>query len=250
MLAIPKNEFDQIIRKTTQAISKLDPDFETILNYVRDKKKRDESNLKPLKLRTTQLPHKALETRLDSIQKFRNQHDQLSSVIQRVVRVTEVGTPSDGIDPLKEIAIAYESVKEVECLDLSPEGEQVWAQANRFYNERIARVETHLATQFREQLASTRSAEEMFKIFSRYNLLFYRNNIKSTIREYQTKLIERVKEDIQNLQAIFKKFEQLKIDYCYRTSLKILSVNVVQLLSQWELICQKLLVELFGIIKF
>jgi dynein heavy chain 1 len=44
----------------------------------------------------------------------------------------------------------------------------------------------------------------MFKIFSRYNSLFYRKNIKSTIREYQTKLIERVKEDIQNLQNIFE----------------------------------------------
>ena len=61
-----------------------------------------------------------------------------------------------------------------------------------------------MAVQFREQLGSTRSAEEMFKIFSRYNSLFYRKHIKSAIREYQTKLIERVKEDIQNLQKIFE----------------------------------------------
>lgn len=119
------------------------------------------------------------------------------------MRVTEIGTAGEGIDPVKEIAIAYEGVKEIDCLDLSAEGRRVWEEVNRYYNERINRVENQLAAQFREQLASTRSAEEMFKIFSRYNLLFYRKHIKSAIREYQTKLIERVKEDIQNLQVIF-----------------------------------------------
>jgi dynein heavy chain 1 len=151
LLAIPMNEFELIVRKTLEKISTLEPEFEKLMNVVRDKK-RDELSMKTR--RSAPLPHKVLELRLDSIQKFRTQHEQLNSVIQRVVRGTEAGSPNDGIDPLKEIAIAYDSVKETDCLDLTAEGEQNWQQANRFYNERIARVETHLATQFREQLGN------------------------------------------------------------------------------------------------
>jgi dynein heavy chain 1 len=249
LLAIPINEFDQIIRKTMEAISKLEPEYEKILNFARDKKKRDEFSAKPVKMRM-QLPHKNLEMRLDSIQKFRSQHEQLNSVIQRVVRVTEIGAANDGIDPLKEIAIAYDGVKEVDCLDLSVEGDQVWTQANRFYNERINRVENHLATQFREQLASTHSAEEMFKIFSRYNLLFYRKHIKSAIREYQTKLIERVKEDIINLENIFQDPEQQRraIVYMIRQDMPEVASRIIwnqQILKQLDF-CMKRVADVLG----
>ena len=44
----------------------------------------------------------------------------------------------------------------------------------------------------------------MFRIFSRYNALFVRPHIGGAIREYQTQLIQRVKEDIESLHKKFK----------------------------------------------
>ena len=45
----------------------------------------------------------------------------------------------------------------------------------------------------------------MFRIFSRFNALFVRPRIRGAIREYQTQLIQRVKQDINDLHEKFKK---------------------------------------------
>ena len=74
------------------------------------------------------------------------------------------------------------------------------------YDERIDRVESRIAARLRDQLGSARNANEMFRIFSRYNALFVRPHIRGAIREYQTQLIQRVKEDIENLHKKFKVF--------------------------------------------
>jgi hypothetical protein len=43
------------------------------------------------------------------------------------------------------------------------------------------------------QLGTAKNANEMFRIFSRFNALFVRPHIRGAIREYQTQLIQRVK---------------------------------------------------------
>ena len=72
------------------------------------------------------------------------------------------------------------------------------------YDERIDRVETRIAARLRDQLGTAKSANEMFRIFSRYNALFVRAHIRGAIREYQTQLIQRVKDDIESLHNKFK----------------------------------------------
>lgn len=203
------DEFGQIYKKISDILAKWDTEYEKMYTMMRDMKKKGE-DVKLMPSRHSTFPHKFLEKRIEDIREFRRQHEQLSSVIARVVRMASAGAPSDGVDPVHEVTVAYDSVKEVDCLDLSAEGGQAWEQANKYYQERISLVETQLAARFREQLGSTRSAEEMFKIFSRFNALFFRPHIKSAIREYQTKLMERVKEDIQKLQEVFHDEECMK----------------------------------------
>lgn len=43
-----------------------------------------------------------------------------------------------------------------------------------------------------------------YRIFSRFNALFVRQHIRGAIREYQTQLIQRVKDDIESLHEKFK----------------------------------------------
>lgn len=71
------------------------------------------------------------------------------------------------------------------------------------YEERIDRVESRITARLRDQLGGARNANEMFVIFSRFNALFIRPHIRGAIREYQTQLIQRVKEDIESLQHQF-----------------------------------------------
>ena len=72
------------------------------------------------------------------------------------------------------------------------------------YDERIDRVETRITARLRDQLGTAKNANEMFRIFSRFNALFVRPHIRGAIREYQTQLIQRVKDDIESLHEKFK----------------------------------------------
>ncbi|KUF96061.1 valine--tRNA ligase [Phytophthora nicotianae] len=44
----------------------------------------------------------------------------------------------------------------------------------------------------------------MFRVFSKYNALFFRPRIRSAVQQFQMQLIENVKEDVSNLQAKFR----------------------------------------------
>lgn len=85
------------------------------------------------------------------------------------------------------------------------------------YDERIDRVETRITTRLRDQLGTAKNANEMFRIFSRFNALFVRPHIRGAIREYQAQLIQRVKEDIERLHEQFKvnKFDLKKQFFHY-----------------------------------
>lgn len=78
------------------------------------------------------------------------------------------------------------------------------------YDERIDRVETRITARLRDQLGTAKNANEMFRIFSRFNALFVRPHIRGAIREYQTQLMQRVKDDIESLHEKFK----VLIMYC------------------------------------
>ena len=157
--------------------------------------------------------------------KFRRQHEQLRTVIGRVLRPTlnsqanlrEIEAagddqqlkPLDAIDTadanaIEEVNLAYENVKEVDGLDISREGSESWEAAMKRYDERIDRVETRITARLRDQLGTAKNANEMFRIFSRFNALFVRPHIRGAIREYQTQLIQRVKDDIETLHEKFK----------------------------------------------
>jgi len=73
-----------------------------------------------------------------------------------------------------------------------------------------------MTARLRDQLGTAKNANEMFRIFGRFNALFVRPHIRGAIREYQTQLIQRVKDDIEALQEKFKaQYIQSK---CYRMS--------------------------------
>lgn len=118
------------------------------------------------------------------------------------MKVAEVLFDVADANAIEEVNLAYENVKEVDVLDVSEESMEAWEAAMKRYDERIDRVETRITTRIRDQLGTAKNANEMFRIFSRFNALFVRPHIRAAIREYQTQLIQRVKDDIESLQEI------------------------------------------------
>ncbi|CAH0687821.1 unnamed protein product [Spodoptera exigua] len=233
LMHIPFEDFERVMTQCFEVFSCWDDEYEKLQGLLRDivKKKRDEH----LKMVWRVSPsHKRLQARMEHMRRFRRHHEQLRTVMLRVLRpratvATDAGAggepaqphslPMDAADAnaIAEVNLAYENVKEVDCLDISREGCDAWEAAVRRYEDRIDRVETRITAHLRDQLGTAKNANEMFRIFSRFNALFVRPHIRGAIREYQTQLIQRVKDDIETLHEKFKvQYPQSK---CSRLSL-------------------------------
>lgn len=138
--------------------------------------------------------------------RFRRQHEQLRHVILRVFnsKVKGFTTGSSDENSIDEINNAFEAIKSVEIFNLSKEGTEEWFNMIKVYEDNIDRVEARIALRLRDQLAMAKNSNEMFRIFSLYNSLFVRPQIRGAIREYQTQLLQKVKFDIETLHAKFK----------------------------------------------
>ncbi|XP_041980502.1 dynein heavy chain, cytoplasmic isoform X3 [Aricia agestis] len=232
LMHIPFDDFEKVMTQCFEVFSCWDDEYEKLQGLLRDivKKKRDEH----LKMVWRVSPsHKRLQARMEHMRRFRRHHEQLRTVMLRVLRpraapAADAGAgeptqphslPMDAADAnaIAEVNLAYENVKEVDCLDISREGCDAWEAAVRRYEDRIDRVETRITAHLRDQLGTAKNANEMFRIFSRFNALFVRPHIRGAIREYQTQLIQRVKDDIEALHEKFKvQYPQSK---CSRLSL-------------------------------
>ncbi|CAG2060235.1 unnamed protein product, partial [Timema podura] len=231
LMHIPFDEFEKVMTQCFDVFTTWDDEYDKLQGLLRDivKKKRDEH----LKMVWRISPaHKRLQTRMEHMRRFRRQHEQLRTVIVRVLRPTllsaiaarQADQPAQQPDQqetadvkpdvlsleaadanaIEEVNLAYENVKEVDCLDITREGLEAWDAAVRRYEDRIDRVETRITAHLRDQLGTAKNANEMFRIFSRFNALFVRPHIRGAIREYQTQLIQRVKDDIEALHEKFK----------------------------------------------
>lgn len=222
LMHIPYDDFEKVMSACFEVFSTWDDEYDRLQGLLRDqvKKKREEHLRMVWRVNPA---HKRLQNRLDQMRRFRRQHEQLRQVILRVLRPSpskaRAGTPSTEepepqIEPMvdeaadanaiEEVNLAYENVKEVDGLDVSKDGTDAWEAAIKRYDERIDRVETRITAKLRDQLGTARNANEMFRIFSRFNALFIRPHIRGAIREYQTQLIQRVKDDIEALHEKFK----------------------------------------------
>ena len=164
--------------------------------------------------------HLKTQDRMNYIKTFRVNHEQLQTTIvtvlgnksssntaadevdsDQVVLVEEIGD----VDAVQEVAQAYAALKDVDVLDVSEEGTQIWVQAELTYNERTSRVENSIIARLRDRLATAKgSATEMFRVFSKFNALFVRPKIRGAIGEYQSQLMDNVKHDISDLHERFK----------------------------------------------
>lgn len=70
---------------------------------------------------------------------------------------------------------------------------------------RIDRVESQITEKLTDLLATAKTGDEKFRVFSKFNALFFRHRIRGAIQQHQAELISTVKEDIQELQNMFKK---------------------------------------------
>ncbi|GJN87844.1 hypothetical protein Rhopal_000799-T1 [Rhodotorula paludigena] len=214
--------FERAMSACSAVFHAWDDSFKEFTNVAREVTRKRAEKFIPIKIAPA---HAKLQERVLYFRQFRKQHHQLQVMVgplgTEAKQANGAGEASaetevDGdmakewtstlgdIDMDAEVRQAYESVKNVDILDVSPEGTEIWITAETAYNERVARVENHIISRLRDRLGGARNANEMFRVFSKFNALFVRPKIRGAIAEYQSQLIDSVKDDIRRLQDKFK----------------------------------------------
>ncbi|KAJ6227585.1 dynein heavy chain [Anaeramoeba flamelloides] len=231
LILISYEAFDSISKKAVEAIVTWRDNLSEFIDTVRGltRRRKGEKNF------TIRVSTKIedLEERLTKIIDFRNQHEKLEKVIQIVLikskKDQQKSNQKDEFvneDEKNEMALskkkkkkkkqnkmtaldvlhnAYDIFRSIDHLDISKEGREAWDNALEKYDEQINKVEALIINNLKERLEKVKSSNEMFKVFSKFNVLFFRPKIRVAIQQYQNQLIDRVKEDIQTLHENFKK---------------------------------------------
>ena len=206
-------EFQTIMDVAEKIWRTWEEDVKEFTNVAREVTRRRNEKFIPIKINPR---HRETEERIRYVTTFRKNHEQLQRTIVNVLGTQS--TLSDGsqtkeviieeigdVDAVKEVKEAYDVLKDVDVLDVSPEGTRLFEQAEQKYNERTSRVENSIIARLRDRLGTAKTASEMFRVFAKFNPLFVRPKIRGAISEYQTQLIESVKQDIQALHERFKR---------------------------------------------
>ncbi|KAF7560337.1 hypothetical protein G7046_g3815 [Stylonectria norvegica] len=206
----------QAIMQTCDDISRTwEENIKEFTNVAREVTRRRNEKFIPIKIHKK---HSELESRIKYVSTFRDNHEQLQRTIVNVLGpqstipgVTET-TRSNGVvmeemgdvDAVEEVKQAWEALQNVDLLDVTDQGKERWVRAENLYNERTTRVENSIIARLRDRLATAKTANEMFRVFSKFNALFVRPKIRGAIQEYQNQLMDHVKQAINGLHERFK----------------------------------------------
>eukprot|EP00755_Sulcionema_specki_P008991 Sspe_Gene.42439::Locus_20597_Transcript_1_1_Confidence_1.000_Length_6302::g.42439::m.42439/K10413/DYNC1H; dynein heavy chain 1, cytosolic len=164
-----------------------------------------------------QMEHLPLKQRVEQVSLFRRNHQKFVQVLKEVMPSGE----GSGVDALDEMQKIYNQVKETigdRLLDVTDDGRILWDRTMKAYEEKVEKVEQHITAKLRDRLSAAQTATEMFRVFSKFNpLTSSRPKIRSAIQQYQTNLIEKVKQDLNNLQDKFaQKYEKSEAAFLSR----------------------------------
>ncbi|KAJ3071427.1 hypothetical protein HDU98_005356 [Podochytrium sp. JEL0797] len=191
-----------------------DDSIKEFTNVAREQTRKRSEQFMAIKIFSA---HAEVKERIGFIRAFRYKHEQLHNTIVKVMKpskndasgslgagAADTHLLSSDESAIQDVTAAYECVKQIDVLDTSPEGKQLWIDAISQYNDLISRVENQIIARLRDRLGAARTANEMFRVFSKFNDLFVHPKIRGAIQEYQTQLIESVKADINALHDKFK----------------------------------------------
>ncbi|TFK68520.1 hypothetical protein BDN72DRAFT_677591 [Pluteus cervinus] len=199
----PYETFDRLLAQTLNIFRTWDDLIKEFTNVAREVTRKRSERFIPIKVVPA---HAKLQERTRYLRDWRKQHEQLAVMTGPTKGLGGIGGGLEvgGMDMEEEVKEAYEIIKRIDVLDVSVEGTEIWVAAENAYNERVSRVENQIISRLRDRLGTARNANEMFRVFSKFNALFVRPKIRGAIQEYQTQLIDSVKEDIKHLHDKFK----------------------------------------------
>lgn len=216
IMSLGWQEFTDLMNAVNLVWETWDDQIKSFTAVAREITRRKNNDFVPVKITPK---HARTQDRLRYVNRFRNEHEQLRQTIVNVLgpkaRADAATRTSDeggaaiieelgDVDAVEEVAGAYEIVRHVDVLDVTAQGTEVWVQAELQYTERTSRVEDSIIARLRDRLGKAKTANEMFRVFEKFNALLVRPKVRGAIAAYQTQLLDNVKNAISALHERFK----------------------------------------------
>jgi dynein heavy chain 1 len=175
----PYETFDRLLGQVTAIFRTWEDLIKEFTNVAREVTRKRSEKFIPIKVVNA---HAKLQERTRYLRDWRKQHEQLAVMTgpTRGLSGSVLDMGIGGMDMEEEVKEAYEVIKRIDVLDVSVEGTEIWVAAENAYNERVARVENQIIARLRDRLGTARNANEMFRVFSKFNALFVRPKVSST----------------------------------------------------------------------
>lgn len=202
LMTMPYNEFLNLMEQSKDIFSKWDDEY----NVIKELMKKNTKGMNA-EITACVFEHTNLKKRLEKVSEIRQHHEKLREVIEGILQKESSSKTGEAMSFLttKDINEAYLLFQNLDILDLSKEGESSLNANYKSYEMKIDRVETQITVKLRDRLGAAANANEMFRIFSKFNALFFRPLIRGAIQEYQSQLLRTVQNDIQALREKFLK---------------------------------------------
>ena len=145
------------------------------------------------------LHHQPLATRLDQVHEFRANHERLREVIIQVLQ--DEDSEQAAIQTVE--SAPRQIFASLDLLDLSTGGNKALESALEEYDLQMDAMEERLAKLLRDKLTACEDAEDMFRVFARFNPLLSRTRVRVAVKEFQMQLITTVAQAVEKLQSKF-----------------------------------------------
>lgn len=191
-------EYERAVRyPCIDILAQFDDRFAEWKDFVMDQARRRKLTGMNRVLEKITLHHTIVAERLEQIHEFRSSQETLRSVVHTVLREEEP-------EALQQVESAPRQIfSMINVLDLSPAGNQALETALEEYDLQMDAMEERLARLLRDKLTACRDAEDMFRVFARFNVLLTRTRVRAAVKEFQMQLINTVSEAVGRLQSKF-----------------------------------------------
>jgi dynein heavy chain 1 len=193
-------EYEMKVRYPTQDVFvQFEDRWEQFKEFFLEQARRRKIATPAKLLENITLHHQPLADRLEQIHEFRANHERLREVVHQVLQDEE---EEQGAIQTVESAPRH-IFSSLNILDLSTGGTKALDMALEDYDQQMDAMEERLARLLRDKLTACQDAEDMFRVFARFNPLLARTRVRVAVKEFQMQLIATVAQAVAKLQSKF-----------------------------------------------
>ncbi|AOA62171.1 Dynein heavy chain [Komagataella phaffii] len=134
-----------------------------------------------------------MEEQLQYVKRFRSSHHDLYNIIHHI---TSVQTMVNSSDLFRALELAYEPMKNLNCIDTSSEGKASFSAAEAIYTARKEQIEAQLIGIFRDRMDLASTFSQMIQAYQSFSFLLSRASVVYAVQDHRLQLLKFFKDEV------------------------------------------------------